>query len=203
MSERGPDLDRLIGRDVPGRERERLARVHEALVQAGPPPGLPASLSPPPDLALRRVPVAPRARPRRRALLAAAAAAAILVLVGGSSAYLLVRGSEEGPRRVVAMRGTRAAPAARATVRVGARDAAGNWMLTLRVSGLPRATAGGYYEMYLTSRGRIVVGCGTFKTDPGTTVVRFNVPFRLTEYSGWVIRRERAGRPPGPTLLAT
>jgi hypothetical protein len=201
MSEHGRDLDRLIGRDVPGRERERLARVHEALVQAGPPPGLPASLSPPPDLALRRVPVTPRARPRRRSLLAAAAA--ILVLVGGSSLYLLARGSEEGPRRVVAMRGTGAAPAARATVRVGARDAAGNWMLTLRVRGLPRVTAGGYYEMYLTTRGRIVVGCGTFKTDPGTTVVRFNVPFRLTEYSGWVIRREQAGRPPGPTLLTT
>lgn len=203
MRVHGPDLDRLIGRDVPGRERARLARVHEALIQAGPPPRLPASLSPPPEIALRRLPVASRARPRRRALPAAAAAAAILVLAGGSSAYLLVRGSDERPQRVVAMRGTGAAPAARATVRVGARDAAGNWMLTLRVRGLPRVTAGGYYEMYLTTRGRIVAGCGTFRTDPGTTVVRFNVPFRLTEYSGWVIRREQADRPPGPTLLTT
>jgi hypothetical protein len=92
---------------------------------------------------------------------------------------------------------------AHATLQIGARDAAVNWVLTLRVRGLPPVSAGSYYEMYLTNKGRITVGCGTFKTDPGTTVVRFNVPFRLYEYSGWVIRSEPPHRRPGPTLLTT
>jgi hypothetical protein len=57
MSRREPDLDSLIGGHVTARERSRLARVHEALLRAGPPPRLPASLSRPPEVAVRRPPL--------------------------------------------------------------------------------------------------------------------------------------------------
>ena len=41
----GPDFDELVGGDdLPGPERERLQRVHELLVAAGPPPELPPEL---------------------------------------------------------------------------------------------------------------------------------------------------------------
>jgi hypothetical protein len=195
-----PDLDSLLDGHVVGAERERLARVHEALVRAGPPPELPGSLAQPPVVAVHPVPAARRARRRRRPLPAAAAAA--LAVAAGTGAYVLASGPERPPR-VVAMQGTAAAPGARATLLIGARDAAGNWLLTMRVRGLPPLAAGAYYEMYLTRRGRIVVGCGTFKTHAGTTVVRFDVPFRLGEYSGWVVRLERPQGRPGPALLST
>lgn len=42
MSRRVLDLDTLIGGHVPGREGDRLARVHEALLRSGPPPRLPS-----------------------------------------------------------------------------------------------------------------------------------------------------------------
>jgi len=201
MSPDGRDLDGLIGERMFGRERGRFTRIHEALLEAGPPPELPASLSRAPQVAISWVAVTRGTRLAGRRLLAAAAAA--LAVAAAGSALLLTRGSVEGPPRTVAMHGTGVVPTAQATLRIGARDAAGNWLLTLRVRGLPPVPAGSYYEMYLTSRGRIVVGCGTFKTDPGTTVVRFDVPFRLDEYSGWVIRREQPHGRPGPTLLTT
>ena len=37
---RGPDFDQLVGHEVGREERERLQRVHELLVEAGPPPEL-------------------------------------------------------------------------------------------------------------------------------------------------------------------
>lgn len=201
MSGHEPKLEDLVDEHVPARERERLERVHDALLRAGPPPELPNSLARPPAVSVRRLPAVARARSRRRPLLTAVAAA--LAVAAAGTAYALLAHSEEGPRRPVTMHGTAAAPAAHATVRIGERDTAGNWLLTLRVRGLPPLPADGYYEMYVTSKGRIVAGCGAFKTDPGTTVVRFDVPFRLSEYSGWLIRREQPHKRPGPALLTT
>ncbi len=101
------------------------------------------------------------------------------------------------------MHATAAAPRATATVRVGSRDRAGNWPITLRVRGLPRLPRGGYYEMFLTDKGRPVASCGRFRTDGGTTVVRLNAPFRLGEYSGWTITRGGPHRPQSQPLLTT
>jgi len=201
MSRRAPDLDNLIGGHLPGPERDRLTRVHEALLRTGPRPELPDSLARPPEVAVRRLPAARPARPRRRPLLAAVAAALAVAAAGG--AYSLSAHPDEGPRRAVTMHGTAAAPTAHATLRIGDRDAAGNWPLTLRVRSLPPLPAGSYYSMYLTNNGHIVARCGTFKADPGATVVRLNVPYRLGEYSGWIIRRDFLDGRPGPTLLRT
>jgi hypothetical protein len=200
MSPRAPDLDSLLGGAVFGSERDRLARVHEALVRAGSPPVLPGSLAQPPVVGAPPVRRARAARPRRR--LRPAAVAATVAAAAAVAAFVLLSGGE-GPRRAVAMHGTATAPRAHADLRIGARDAAGNWLLTMRVRGLPPLPAGAYYALELTRKGRIVVGCGTFKTHPGTTVVRFDVPFRLGGYSGWVVRREQPQRRPGPTLLST
>jgi hypothetical protein len=186
---------------VDGVERERLARVHDALVCAGPLPELPDSLARPTEVGVRRLPAGRPARRRRRPLLAAVAAAFAVAAAG--AAYSLSVHSEEGPQRAAIMRATAAALAAHASLRIGEPDAAGNWPVTLRVRGLPPLPVGSYYEMYLTNKGRIVGGCGTFETDPGTTVVRLNVPYRLSEYGGWLIRRERPHGLPGPPLLTT
>src|SRR5207245_1293825 len=44
-----PEFDELIGADAPAEERERLRRVHELLVAAGPPAELPPSLETVPE----------------------------------------------------------------------------------------------------------------------------------------------------------
>ena len=46
---RPPDFDDLVGGDLPADERERLRRVHDLLVEAGPPPELPEGLQPIPE----------------------------------------------------------------------------------------------------------------------------------------------------------
>lgn len=201
MRKHRPDLDDLVDGHLGGRERERLERVHDALLRAGPLPELPDSLAHPPAVVVRRLPVVARARSRRRPLLAAVAAA--LAVAAAGTSYFLAGRSEEGLQRAVTMHGTAAAPNAGATLRIGDRDGAGNRPITLRVRGLPPLPSGSYYEMYLTNKGRFVASCGTFRTDPGTTVVRLNVPFRLGEYSGWLIRREQLHSRPGPALLTT
>jgi hypothetical protein len=197
MNRRVPDLDTLIGAGVTGHERERLERVHDALVRAGPLPELPASLRWPPAVAARRRVPAP-ARPRPYLL---AAATAGLALAAAALVLFVVSKPAETIQGALVMHPTAAAPAASATLRIGARDRAGNWPLTLRVRGLPALAA--RYEMYLTNNGRIVGGCGSFKTDGATTLVHLNVPYPLSGYSGWIITRLLPGQRPGIPLLTT
>ena len=124
-----------------------------------------------------------------------------MALGAASVGYVL---SEPGASwHAVAMRATAAAPQARATLRIGDADDAGNWPMTLSVRGLPRLPAGGYYEMFLTEKGRVVGSCGTFRTTAGTTVVQLNDPYPLGEYSRWVIRREQRTGAPSRPLLTT
>lgn len=236
-----PDIDDLILTETDPHERERLARVHDALARSEPFPELPASLGRPP--LVEGVPVLPlprRARALRpawrpgalrpawragalrpawsaRALAplrhgrlqrrtAAAAAAATVALAGAGVAHLATApsaGVAGETWRVVAMHATSAAPQAKATLRVGSRDRAGNWAVTLRVRDLPRLPANGYYEMLLTRNGRLVGSCGTFRADGGATVVHLNVPYRITDSSGWLIRRATGDDHLGPLLLTT
>ena len=199
---RGPDLEALLEAKPTGRrERELIRRGHAALLAAGPLPELPAALRHPPQVTMRRLPVPTRARPRRRAIVAAAAAA--LVAAAAGAAYVIADRSAGPVQNPVALHATAAAPDARGTLRIGARDHAGNASLTLRVRGLPALPAGSYYRMYLTNKGRLVGSCGTFHTDGGETVVHLNVPYKLGEYSGWLIKREHLGQQPSAPLLTT
>jgi hypothetical protein len=172
---RVPDFDELVGTDLDPRERERLHRVHELLVEAGPPP----------DLGRAPAPVTPIPRRRwRPGALAIAAALGILVFALG----VLVGSSDDGAgaARTVAMEGVGPTPDASASLAVFAGDGAGNWPMELSVEGLadPEAT----YELWLTKDGRPYALCGSFRVGAdGAAVVPMNAPYELDESAGWVV----------------
>src|SRR5262249_29739042 len=84
-----PDFRNLLGDDVPEEEFERLRRVHELLVAAGPPPELSPSLGRPPEIGGRLLSLPRR---RRSALLLIAAA-----LVAGLFGVGFLVGSLQNP----------------------------------------------------------------------------------------------------------
>jgi hypothetical protein len=194
-----PDFDDLVGDDLPPEERDRLLRVHELLVAAGPPPELPPSLADPPRPQTK---VALLPSRRRYTFVGVAAAAVLAAFVGG---YLAGgHGAGFSTAAVRPMHGTRLAPLATATIRVAEPDKAGNWPMRFSVSGLPALRRGEYYELYLSRHGKPIATCGTFTVHGGTTVVRLNAPYELRRFDGWVVTRHEAGaRGDGPVLLTT
>jgi anti-sigma-K factor RskA len=187
MTSRPPDLRDLVGDDLPPDELERLGKVHDLLVKAGPPPELPTELAEPPE-ATGSVSVLPRRRWRTIAALAAALALAAfgvgwLAAAAGDSGESLPQVEFRVP-----MQGTEAAPHAVASIAVLERDDAGNWPMAMTVRGLPSLPAGKRYELWLTEDGKLIESCGTFNTT-GDTVVYLNAPF-LLRGKGWVVTRE-------------
>ncbi len=175
MTERKPELRELVGDDLTPSERERLGRVHELLLQAGPPPDLPAELAEPPVPPAQVI-----AFPRRRTTwLAGVAAVAAVALLGFGAGYLV---GDRGPAtdRTIAMRGD----VASASLVLFAQDDAGNWPMQLSVEGLP---AGPTYELWLTKDGKLAESCGVFAVGTGSTRVPLNAPYRLREFDGWVV----------------
>jgi hypothetical protein len=194
-----PDIRELIGDDVPEEERERLERVHDLLVAAGPPPELPpriADPSAPPETVVEL--------PRRRAgaMLALAAAIALVAFVAGYAAAHHTNGkfSAVASRE---MRGTAIARSASATVDIGKLDNSGNWPLQVEVRNLPNLPRGGYYEMYLTRNGKLVATCGTFDASGSSATVRLNAPYSLKPPYGWVVTRHLPGQRANPVVLTT
>ena len=175
----GPNFDELVGTDLPPDERERLRRVHDLLVAAGPPPEMPQLLASPPVRALRR---------RRVAALLIAAAVALAAFGAG----WVVRGTtndEFEVRRAVPMRSTANAPNASALIELGYPDDDGNWPMLVTVRGLKPLPKGGYYELLLTRKGKPVAVCGSFKVkSQGATTVRLGASYNLGNFDGWVIR---------------
>jgi hypothetical protein len=174
----GPNFDELVGADLPPGERERLRRVHDLLVAAGPPPEMPQLLASPRVRALR---------PRRVAALLIAAALAVASFGAG---WLLGGTNDEFEvRRAVPMRSTANAPNASALIELGYPDDEGNWPMLVTVRGLKPLPNGGYYELLLTSEGRPVAVCGSFKVkSQGATTVRLGASYNLRNFDGWVIR---------------
>ena len=167
------DVRDLIGEDVGSDELERLQRVHMLLEQAGPPPSLSPGLARPPAPGGEVIRFPRRYRPL--AAVGAVAAAALLLAVG----YVV---GDRGPSTefTVAMSG---AGGARATLVVYEKDAAGNWPMRLRVSGL----AEGRYALWLTRAGKPTEPCGTFAVGSGETTVPLNAPYKLRTFDGWVV----------------
>jgi len=200
-----PDFDELVGGEPAGEERERLRRVHELLVDAGPPPELAPELEAGPTLAmmLQRRPGHHR---RRLALLAAAVVAVLLVFLGG---YITgnragTSGAGVAPVRILGLHGTSLAPGAFASLQLQPVDAAGNWPMTLDVSGLPTLPARSYYEVYLVRNGTPWLSCGTFVVAGGRreTTVTLNAPYHLRPGDAWVVTRQLAGTTGhGPDVL--
>jgi hypothetical protein len=180
---RPPDFDELVGTDLGAGERERLLRVHDLLVEVGPPPELSAELD-----------EAPRADnvlsfPKRRLrLLAVAAALGVLVFAAG---YLAGGGPDYETFESLEMSGTAAASGASATIDVFDADSAGNWPMEISVSGLVPPASGKRYQVWLTRDGELAALCGSFLAEPdGTTAVPMNAPFRLSDYDEWVVVEE-------------
>ena len=198
----------LVDREGMTQEEEaRLRRVHDLLVQAGPPPDLPPALESPPsapaDAEVVQVPLLPG---RRWALLAAAAAALAVIAFGGG--YLTGHAKKKAvsfeTKFVVPMQSTKGANAL-AFIRVAPRDNAGNTPMELEVNNLPRQKApGAYYELWLTRNGKAIAPCGSFRVNQRTTTVRLSVPYVFKRFDGWVVTTQTATEhTPGPVVLST
>jgi hypothetical protein len=189
-SRRPPDFEELVGAEMEPADRDRLRRVHDLLVAAGPPPELPPSLAEPAEHAA----VVPLRRPSRRRLAVAAVLAAAVAAAAFGAGFFLGDGDGDGdavaaPVYVVEMTG---GGEARASLAVYGADDAGNWPMRMTVQGLED---GETYQLWLTRDGRLVRLCGTFAAGDARTVVELNAPWRLTRFDGWVVTREGGARP--------
>ena len=179
------DVRDIVGDDLEPGELEQLERVHALLERAGPPPELSPAVATAPEPPTARILPFPR-RYRYTALAAAAVAAFALFglgyVVGGG-------GGGASPLQTVAMSGP--GPAS-AELDLFEKDAAGNWPMELRVSGLPAGT----YELWLTRNGKLAEPCGAFAVAAeGETTVPLNAPYKLTSFDGWVVVPSGAKEP--------
>jgi hypothetical protein len=200
---RPPNFDDLVGADVDPAERERLRRAHDLLVIAGPPAELSPELEAGPTLAmtLGRRPTRRRVQ-QRGALLAAAVIVLALAFLGGFIAGN--RGDGVASGRLLKLAGTKAAPAALASLRIQHVDAAGNWPMWLSARGLPKLPPKGYYEVFLVRNGKPWAPCGSFvvKNAKVGVSVRLNAPYRLRPSDSWIVTRQQWGdRGAGPVVL--
>lgn len=184
----GPDFDELVGPDLDRPQRDRLRRVHELLVAAGPPPELrPAEAVEP-----SAEPVRLSSRRRRVAVLGLAAALAVAFAAGF---VLGDRRDNLGTFEVVTMTGTAYTTGVSARLTIFDIDEAGNWPMELEVEGLS-ATSERPYELWLTKGGKLGALCGSFLAEAdGTTVVPMNAPYRLSQFDGWVVVAEGSESP--------
>lgn len=179
-----PDFDELVGAPLAAGERERLLRVHELLIEAGPPP----------DLKTESAVVPLRPRRRRAALVAIAAALGLGLFAAGW--VVGERSGEPGTFDVVAMTGTAYTTGLRGSITIYDVDEAGNWPMKLEVEGLEPSPDRKLYELWLTKEGKLAAYCGTFLAEPdGTTVVPLNAPYRFKDFDGWVVVAEGSKSP--------
>ncbi|MGZ4335141.1 MAG: anti-sigma factor domain-containing protein [Gaiellaceae bacterium] len=199
-------FEELLGGDDLTREEEaRLRRVHELLLQAGPPPDLSPELERPPVPAEEADPpeVAYLLRRRRGLTAVLALAAALAAFVGGYAfGHTKAKPAAFATSRTVSMHG---AAGTHGVVRVGISDSVGNWPMLVEVSGLPEQTnRRAYYELWLTHDGKPVAPCGSFRVHGKTTRVRLTVPYKLKGYDGWVVTTQPAEvHTPGRVVLTT
>jgi hypothetical protein len=192
------------GDDLTPEEEARLRRVHDLLVQAGPPPELPLGLEHP-SAAPEGAEVLQFPLRRRWAVTAIAAAASVAAAFGIG---FLVGHSKTKPAtftaaRVVAMHGGKAGELG--VLRIAERDPVGNWPMQIDVRGLPQqASRDADYELWLTKDGKPIASCGSFRVHSKVTSVRLTVPYRFSEYDGWVVTAQAHGdSAPGPVVLTT
>jgi hypothetical protein len=181
---RPPDFGDLLGDDeLSPDEEERLRRIHELLVTAGPPAELPPRLTrAPPERAapVLELPALPRRRLGATLILAAALAAALF----GGGYWVGTATHSFTTEATIPMRG--ASPSQFASIQLAPADKAFNWPLLLRVRGLQDLPKGGYYELVLTRNGKLGLSCGTFRTHDGKTEIVLNAPYPL-KGAGWAI----------------
>jgi hypothetical protein len=184
---RPPRFGDLVGNDLSPAERERLERVHDMLVAAGPPPELPQELAEAPRPQGRLVELA------RNRLRTGLVLAATIVIAAFAAGYLLgARGEDSGPSAITPTKQVVLGKAADrfAVVGIGERDSNGNWPMVVRVEGLDHLSRGDYYTLFMTRKGKPVVQCGTFNVaEDGLTTVRFPVAYDPDRYDGLLLAR--------------
>jgi hypothetical protein len=199
---RVPDFDELVGPDLDGEEQARLRHVHDLLLQAGPPAELSPEIESGPTLAMT-FGRAPRKLGRSVVLLAAAMAVVAVAFLAG---YVTGNGNGTGHRsgHTLSLVGTKAAPAALASLHVDPVDPAGNWPMQLSVTGLPKLPPRGYYTVYLMRNGELYAPCGTFIVAGKThdTLVSLNAPYDVRGGDTWVVTKQMPGHhEAGPVVL--
>jgi hypothetical protein len=200
---RPPNFDDLVGTDLEPAERERLRRAHDLLVAAGPPAELTPEFEAGPTLAMTLGRPKRQRVQRRGALLAAAVIVLMLAFLAG-----FVAGNRGGngvaSGRLLKLEGTKAAPAALASLRIQKVDASGNWPMRLSARGLPKLPAKGYYEVFLVRDGKIYAPCCSFvvKSRDSVVSVQLNAPYRLRQNDSWVVTKQLpGGREAGTVVL--
>jgi hypothetical protein len=189
-----PEFDEILGDDDSPADVASWRVVHDLLLSASAPPALGERVA--------RVPHVRALVPRSRAMAALSLATTVAVAVGLGVGYSIGhRGFQTDFTRP--MHGIGAARAASALIRVGGPGEAGNRTLEMSVRALPALPAGGWYELYLTKKGKAVLPCGSFRTGvSGSAQVDMNVPGALGEYDGWNVTALTPGHPPR-VLLTT
>lgn len=185
-------FDELVGGsgDLDPDERTRLQRVHELLVEAGPPPEVPLDLLKPPAAEPIRL------LPQRRRYALALIAAALVSVAFGSGHLLGGRGDDSSVVRSISMAGVGEGGAAVASIEIREQDGAGNWPMLMRVRGLPESRSrDDYYELWLTRNGELADSCGRFIVSGGVTEVTLTVPYGFRRYDGWVVTRRGSEEP--------
>ncbi len=189
-------FEELVGgvEDLDPGERARLQRVHELLVEAGPPPEVPLDLRDPPAAE----PV--RLLPQRRRYTLALIAAALVAIAFGSGYLLGGRSDETSVFRSISMAGVGEGRGGYASIEIQEQDEAGNWPLVVRVRGLQESRSrDDSYELWLTKDGELADSCGRFVVHDGVTEITLTVPYGFKRYDGWVVTRRGSEQP----LLST
>jgi hypothetical protein len=178
---RPPDFDELMEGIERPEDRERLRRVHELLVEAGPPPELSPALASAPLSGPKR-----RSRPRAVGVLAFAA-----VLLAATFGIGYLAGSTDSDEAGIAVRDTialRSNGGASGAVNLGYKGADGNWPMVVTVRGLAPLRGGDYYTLALTKDGKPTVTCGTFNVaDRSRKTIRMSAAYNLEGFDGWVV----------------
>jgi hypothetical protein len=180
---RPPDFDELFEGAEP-EDVDRLRRVHELLVEAGPPPELS------PALASAPLPGERARKPwfRRRVVLAVAVLGAVLAATFGLGYLAGSAGSDESGIKVRETIVLSSDSGASGVVDLGFKGEDGNWPMIIKVRGLAPLHGGDYYSLQLTKGGKPIVTCGTFNVSGGDeTTVRMVAAYELKGFDGWAV----------------
>jgi hypothetical protein len=171
-------------------ERERLERVHELLVAAGPPPDLTAAIERPPAQ------VIPFPLWRRRPLVAAIAAAVAIAGAAFGGGFIL--GDSNSGMAVAQVMSLHGQTSQLASLEIGKPDQVGNSPMILTVTGLPKLGGHAYYELFTWLHGKPSYPCGGFRMMDGTTSVHLSVPYELKPGTKLVITVVERGKTEWP-----
>ena len=198
-----PDFTNLVGDDGSPEELERLRRVHDMLIAAGPPPELSPSMAHAPDVEESKVVAIGRRRPTTMIALAAALAV-VTFLVGYAVADKRTGFSSKAE---VPMHGVGPARSATADIAIGSHDVSGNYPLQMTVQGLKPLPKGGWYELLLSKHGKPTLPCGTFAMGGQPLTIRLSVPYDLSDFGklfdGWVVVKHVPTQAAAPIVLTT